>query len=104
MATASEDPKFREELGTIEQCECLFSLSAWLLTHPLLPGFRLLSESEQTASLYTLLQHAKPVQIKFLAAVLTQMSDNLNPPTRMFSMVSDIHCFKTDTLTFCRSR
>ncbi|KIK68919.1 hypothetical protein GYMLUDRAFT_53443 [Collybiopsis luxurians FD-317 M1] len=58
MAVASEDPKFREELGTIEQ---------W---------FKLLSESEQTASLYTLLQHAKPSQVKFLSAVLQQMSDS----------------------------
>ncbi|KAF5388854.1 hypothetical protein D9757_005648 [Collybiopsis confluens] len=58
MAVASEDPKFREELGTIEQ---------W---------FKLLSESEQTASLYTLLQHARPGQVKFLSAVLQQMSDN----------------------------
>ncbi|KAJ3761821.1 hypothetical protein EV360DRAFT_37100 [Lentinula raphanica] len=57
MAVASEDIKFREELGTIEQ---------W---------FKLLSESEQTASLYTLLQHAKPSQVKFLSAVLQQMSD-----------------------------
>jgi len=61
MAIASEDPKFREELGTIEQ---------W---------FKLLTESEQTASLYTLLQHAKPNQVKFLIAVLQQMSDG-NPP------------------------
>jgi len=62
MAAASEDPKFREELGTIEQ---------W---------FKLLNESEQTASLYTLLQHANQAQVKFLAAVLTQMStDNANP-------------------------
>ncbi|KAJ4483671.1 hypothetical protein J3R30DRAFT_3698575 [Lentinula aciculospora] len=57
MAVASEDIKFRAELGTIEQ---------W---------FKLLSESEQTASLYTLLQHAKPTQVKFLSAVLQQMSD-----------------------------
>ncbi|KAF9070862.1 hypothetical protein BDP27DRAFT_570564 [Rhodocollybia butyracea] len=62
MAVASEDPKFREELGTIEQ---------W---------FKLLSESEQTASLYTLLQHAKPNQVKFLIAVLQQMSEG-NPAT-----------------------
>lgn len=62
MAVASEDPKFREELGTIEQ---------W---------FKLLTESEQTASLYTLLQHAKPNQVKFLSAVLQQMSDGNPPP------------------------
>ncbi|THV06712.1 hypothetical protein K435DRAFT_452198 [Dendrothele bispora CBS 962.96] len=61
MAAASEDPKFREELGTIEQ---------W---------FKLLTESEQTASLYTLLQHTNPAQVKFLAAVLQQMSDAIPP-------------------------
>lgn len=63
MATASEDPKFREELGTIEQ---------W---------FKLLSESEQTASLYTLLQHANQAQVKFLAAVLNQMSSEISKPS-----------------------
>lgn len=61
-------------------------------------GYKLLSESEQTASLYTLLQHAKPAQVKFLAAVLTQMSDNLNAPNRMFFTVPDTDCLKTDTL------
>ncbi|KAK7472966.1 Flap-structured DNA-binding and RNA-binding protein [Stygiomarasmius scandens] len=61
MAAASEDPKFREELGTIEQ---------W---------FKMLTESEQTASLYTLLQHTNPAQIKFLMAVLQQMSDAIPP-------------------------
>jgi len=63
MAAASEDPKFREELGTIEQ---------W---------FKLLSESEQTASLYTLLQHANQAQVKFLAAVLNQMSSEISKPS-----------------------
>lgn len=63
MAAASEDPKFREELGTIEQ---------W---------FKLLSESEQTASLYTLLQHANQAQVKFLAAVLNQMSTEISKPS-----------------------
>jgi hypothetical protein len=65
MAVASEDPKFREELGTIEQ---------W---------FKLLSESEQTASLYTLLQHARPGQVKFLSAVLQQMSDGNQTATNV---------------------
>ncbi|KAJ3928684.1 MAG: hypothetical protein NXY57DRAFT_901563, partial [Lentinula lateritia] len=69
MAVASEDIKFREELGTIEQ---------W---------FKLLSESEQTASLYTLLQHAKPAQVKFLSAVLQQMSDGA--PALMHHSVLD---------------
>ncbi|KAK7045717.1 Flap-structured DNA-binding and RNA-binding protein [Paramarasmius palmivorus] len=58
MAAASEEPKFREELGTIEQ---------W---------FTLLTESEQTASLYTLLQHANQEQLTFLKAILQQLSEN----------------------------
>ncbi|KAF9020459.1 hypothetical protein BDZ89DRAFT_1072201 [Hymenopellis radicata] len=57
MAVASEEPKFKEELGTIEQ---------W---------FRLLSESEQTATMYTLFQTLNYGQIKFLMAVLQQMVD-----------------------------
>lgn len=58
MAAASEEPKFREELGTIEQ---------W---------FALLTDSEQTASLYTLIQHASQEQLTFLKAVLQQLTDN----------------------------
>ncbi|KAG7090935.1 hypothetical protein E1B28_010008 [Marasmius oreades] len=58
MAAASEEPKFREELGTIEQ---------W---------FTLLTDSEQTASLYTLIQHASQEQLTFLKAVLQQLTDN----------------------------
>ncbi|KAK0473135.1 hypothetical protein EDD18DRAFT_390692 [Armillaria luteobubalina] len=55
MAVASEEPKFKEELSTIEQ---------W---------FKLLSESEQTATMYTLFQNANPNQLRFLMAVLQQM-------------------------------
>lgn len=70
MATASADPKFREELGTIEQ---------W---------FKLLSESEQTATLYTLLQHANQGQVKFMAAILGQMSaESANPPAEIGSKI-----------------
>ncbi|KAK0461018.1 uncharacterized protein EV420DRAFT_173505 [Desarmillaria tabescens] len=61
MAVASEEPKFKEELGTIEQ---------W---------FKLLSESEQTATMYTLLQNANPGQLRFLVAVLQQMFEASNP-------------------------
>ncbi|KAK0212592.1 hypothetical protein DFS33DRAFT_45823 [Desarmillaria ectypa] len=60
MAVASEEPKFKEELSTIEQ---------W---------FKLLSESEQTATMYTLLQNANPGQLHFLVAVLQQMFDASN--------------------------
>ncbi|KAK0486060.1 hypothetical protein IW261DRAFT_770230 [Armillaria novae-zelandiae] len=60
MAAASEEPKFKEELCTIEQ---------W---------FKLLSESEQTATMYTLLQNANPNQLRFLMAVLQQMFEASN--------------------------
>lgn len=60
MAVASEEPKFKEELSTIEH---------W---------FMLLSESEQTATVYTLLQNANPGQLHFLLAVLQQMVDASN--------------------------
>ncbi|KAK0226177.1 hypothetical protein IW262DRAFT_748548 [Armillaria fumosa] len=60
MAVASEEPKFKEELSTIEQ---------W---------FKLLSESEQTATMYTLLQNANPNQLHFLMAVLQQMFEASN--------------------------
>ncbi|PBK74264.1 hypothetical protein ARMSODRAFT_581033 [Armillaria solidipes] len=60
MAVASEEPKFKEELSTIEQ---------W---------FKLLSESEQTATMYTLLQNANPSQLYFLRAVLQQMFEASN--------------------------
>ncbi|KAK0241529.1 hypothetical protein EDD85DRAFT_404307 [Armillaria nabsnona] len=60
MAVASEEPKFKEELSTIEQ---------W---------FKLLSESEQTATMYTLLQTANPSQLHFLMTVLQQMFEASN--------------------------
>ncbi|KAF5351900.1 hypothetical protein D9756_007479 [Leucocoprinus leucothites] len=55
MAKASADNKFRDELATIEQ---------W---------FKVLSESERTASVYTLLQHSTQDQIRFFMAVLQKM-------------------------------
>lgn len=54
-ATATLDVGFMDELGGIEK---------W---------FKVLSEAERTASLYTILQQADPAQIKFLALVLRQM-------------------------------
>ncbi|KAJ7782823.1 hypothetical protein B0H16DRAFT_1494484 [Mycena metata] len=62
MAEASAEPKFNEELGTIEQ---------W---------FKVLSEAERTAALYTLLQHSNQNQIRFLMAVLQQMSGPAGGP------------------------
>ena len=56
MASASLDSNFKEELGAIEQ---------W---------FRVLSEAERTATLYSLLQHATTVQIRFFIMILQQMS------------------------------
>ncbi|TFK44481.1 hypothetical protein BDQ12DRAFT_620619 [Crucibulum laeve] len=55
MARVSADAKFKEELTTIEQ---------W---------FKVLSEPERTASLYTLLQHSTQDQIRFFIAILQQM-------------------------------
>lgn len=67
MATASMDQNFKEELGAIEQ---------W---------FRVLSEAERTSALYSLLNQATQVQIRFLIMVLQQqaqqdpLSDILSP-------------------------
>lgn len=56
MASASLDSNFKEELGAIEQ---------W---------FRVLSEAERTAALYSLLQQTTHVQIRFFIMILQQMS------------------------------
>ena len=44
--------------------------SQWLTT----PGFRVLSEAERTAALYSLLQESTQVQIRFFITVLQQMA------------------------------
>ncbi|GAA5860461.1 hypothetical protein JCM1840_000264 [Sporobolomyces johnsonii] len=56
MAAASLDANFKEELSAIEQ---------W---------FRVLSEAERTAALYSLLQSATQVQMRFFITVLQQMA------------------------------
>lgn len=56
MAAASLDQNFKEELSAIEQ---------W---------FRVLSEAERTAALYSLLQESTHVQIRFFITVLQQMA------------------------------
>ncbi|GAA5897583.1 hypothetical protein JCM6882_003524 [Rhodosporidiobolus microsporus] len=56
MAAASLDVNFKEELGAIEQ---------W---------FRVLSEAERTAALYSLLQSATQMQLRFFITVLQQMA------------------------------
>lgn len=66
MAAASTDQNFTEELGAIEQ---------W---------FRVLSEAERTAALYSLLQHSTPVQIRFFLSVLHHMAQS-DPMTALFS-------------------
>lgn len=66
MATASLDQNFTDELGAIEQ---------W---------FRVLNEHERTAALYSLLQHATPIQIRFFTTVLTQMAKS-DPMTALLS-------------------
>lgn len=56
MAAASLDQNFKEELSAIEQ---------W---------FRVLSEAERTAALYSLLQESTQVQVRFFITVLQQMT------------------------------
>ncbi|KAH8822553.1 hypothetical protein DL96DRAFT_1698105 [Flagelloscypha sp. PMI_526] len=66
MAAASLDVNFKEELSAIEQ---------W---------FKVLSEAERTAALYSLLQHSSQVQIRFFITVLQQMARS-DPLTAMLS-------------------
>jgi hypothetical protein len=66
MAAASLDVNFKEELSAIEQ---------W---------FKVLSEAERTAALYSLLQHSTQVQIRFFITVLQQMSKS-DPMTALLS-------------------
>ncbi|KWU43075.1 hypothetical protein RHOSPDRAFT_12252, partial [Rhodotorula sp. JG-1b] len=56
MAAASLDSNFKDELSAIEQ---------W---------FRVLSEAERTAALYSLLQSATSLQTRFFITVLQQMA------------------------------
>lgn len=66
MAAASLDVGFKEELSAIEQ---------W---------FKVLSEAERTAALYSLLQHSTQVQIRFFITVLQQMARS-DPMTALLS-------------------
>ncbi|KAL6304419.1 hypothetical protein BKA93DRAFT_293092 [Sparassis latifolia] len=66
MAAASLDVNFKEELSAIEQ---------W---------FKVLSEAERTAALYSLLQHSTQVQIRFFITVLQQMA-RADPITALLS-------------------
>ncbi|KAG6902540.1 hypothetical protein C0995_015358 [Termitomyces sp. Mi166 len=83
MAAASLDVNFKEELSAIEQCKALDTFTiATSLT--MLSGFKVLSEAERTAALYSLLQHSTQVQIRFFITVLTQMSKS-DPMTALLS-------------------
>lgn len=66
MAAASLDANFKEELSAIEQ---------W---------FKVLSEAERTAALYSLLQHSTQLQIRFFITVLQQMARS-DPMTALLS-------------------
>ena len=48
------------------------------------PGFKVLSEAERTAALYSLLQHSTQVQIRFFITVLQQMA-RADPMTALLS-------------------
>jgi hypothetical protein len=47
-------------------------------------GFRVLSEAERTAALYSLLQHSTQMQIRFFITVLQQMARS-DPMTALLS-------------------
>ena len=47
-------------------------------------GFKVLSEAERTAALYSLLQHSTQVQIRFFITVLQQMA-RADPMTALLS-------------------
>ena len=89
MAAASLDVNFKEELSAIEQCESLILIISILppsRSHDLIfpPGFKVLSEAERTAALYSLLQHSTQVQIRFFITVLQQMA-RADPMTALLS-------------------
>ncbi|KAK9760442.1 Flap-structured DNA-binding and RNA-binding protein [Basidiobolus ranarum] len=58
MTTTSLDQNFKDELDAVQQ---------W---------FKALSNSERTASLFSLLQQSSPVQVRFFITVLLQMAKN----------------------------
>lgn len=64
MANANLDPKYKEEVQHVDQ---------W---------FRYLNEAERTATIYTLLLHSTPVQIRFFIAVLQQQMPSGGPNKR----------------------
>jgi len=84
MAAASLDVNFKEELSAIEQCKLSLTRHHILDPHPIASGFKVLSEAERTAALYSLLQHSTQVQIRFFITVLQQMA-RADPMTALLS-------------------
>lgn len=87
MAAASLDVNFKEELTAIEQCATYvlydYSLFSFYLFFCEI-GFKVLSEAERTAALYSLLQHSTQVQIRFFITVLQHMARS-DPMTALLS-------------------
>lgn len=83
MAAASLDVNFKEELSAIEQCMLSFVHSG-ACADSRCAGFKVLSEAERTAALYSLLQHSTQVQIRFFITVLQQMA-RADPMTALLS-------------------
>ena len=84
MAAASLDVNFKEELSAIEQCPSSNFSTPNIVVLILLIGFKVLSEAERTAALYSLLQHSTQVQIRFFITVLQQMA-RADPMTALLS-------------------
>ncbi|KAL0092857.1 hypothetical protein J3Q64DRAFT_1695353 [Phycomyces blakesleeanus] len=77
MASASVDPKYKEEIQHVDQWFCY------------------LNEAERTAAIYSLLQHSSQVQIRFFITVLQQMN-NKDP---VDALLSPAHPEKSDMQT-----
>jgi mannose-6-phosphate isomerase class I len=84
MAAASLDVNFKEELSAIEQCRHTPPITHALTDPSSFLGFKVLSEAERTAALYSLLQHSTQVQIRFFITVLQQMARS-DPMTALLS-------------------
>lgn len=86
LTQASLDESFTAELSAIEQCESCaegpdatsrtLEADGTLFRGVSLSGFRVLSESERTATLYSLLQHSTRTQVKFFTSVLATMAQS----------------------------
>jgi hypothetical protein len=79
MATSKLDQKFKDDLNRVNE---------W---------FRLLCEAERTTALYSIVQHATQVQIRFLIAVLTKMA-NQDPLGALLSPGSNQDKGKKDSI------